>query len=912
MPFKVRDSSVERRREKKETARLEKPERDRKDRDRDRDKDRQDRQDRHRSHRKLSTKDKTNSRTSLSPADNKRRSSMPGKIEDGPLTKSDSKSSLPYPSFSKEHSREAVSVTSRPVLNVYTPPATDVNASKDRLSTSKSTSAASNRAPPSPPLTDQNSGSGKWRSNAGKPVSVETIPEEKVSSNGRDPKSKASLRPHSSKSNGHLRSTSELGADGLSARKHRDTAGSPLKVVTANHAAIPIRSVSQPIRIESPATTTSASESVTNISSEATSIAPEQPSIQRPGSKVPPAAVFPDVQPHGGPDVRRRSRGVTPLEVFDDGESSILSATPGGVSATPGPPPPPPAPALVAVPKVDYLLQHGGLSQTIPKNLLLAGKPMAIQQAQSASQPPVVVAHLFEPYTALLDDYEKVMSKNGSIAVATGYRSVARRLLERLEAVFARDISSEACQCPMCEYDGTHDVRSVSWGEVLELVSGRKSLPPWPPFAFTQSPVGLGISLELHVPMQKLDIDVPEEYREHYIRQSRKTKQSVDKWLNRQSDCPSSPPEEVDDETLAFAILTHLPAEHRPVFKDLLGIVDRPVEPPRRAPTPEVQTQNDTAPRLPRPTPTPTPAPRTRPEHIATASQAIQRLYRLPTTPRDSETALFLLNNPTLHNALATLAAISNDEWDILTSGRFDGFLRSGAEEVPLSMPEMGTPSRGPTPYRPPTRGVTPGYVGGSASISNGNGYGSQQGSYSYASYPSTTAQYGAPIAFDEETELATLAEVEREIYAGMEALEDAFEALHVKAETVRRDLRERAAGLAATAQRRRGNLGGGIEVRMDTPASGIHPTFADGGVYGNGNGHVPGSGKPWDAETDDGLGEWDGYSEIEPDDSASNISSARRRRPKRRNERRTPALIEEEDEDEDVVSEATGSPRKR
>jgi hypothetical protein len=153
---------------------------------------------------------------------------------------------------------------------------------------------------------------------------------------------------------------------------------------------------------------------------------------------------------------------------------------------------------------------------------------------------------------------------------------------------------------------------------------------------------------------------------------------------------------------------------------------------------------------------------------------------------------------------------------------------------------------------------------------------------------------------------LATLAEVEREIYAGMEALEDAFEALHNKAEVVRRTLRERAAGLAAAAQRRRGYLGGGIEVRMGTPASGNLSHVAD--FNGNGSGSV----KPWDAETDDGLGEWDGYSEIEPDDSASNISSARRRRPRRRNERRTPALIEEEDEYEDVISEGTGSPRKR
>lgn len=518
---------------------------------------------------------------------------------------------------------------------------------------------------------------------------------------------------------------------------------------------------------------------------------------------------------------------------------------------------------------------------------------MAIQQAQSPSQPPIVVANLFEPYIGLLDDFERVISKNGSLAVATGYRSVARRLLDRLEAVFARDISSEACRCPMCGYDGAEDVRGVSWGEVLELVSGRKDLPAWPPFSFTQSPVGLGISLELHVPMQKLDIDVPEEYREHYIRQSRKTKQSVDKWLTRQGDTPTSPPEEVDDETLTFAILTHLPAEQRPIFKDLLGIIDRPIEPPKRISTPELEKQNGTT-HPPVPTPTPTPAPKVRQPHITMALQAIQRLYRLTFQPRDSEAALFLLNNPPLHNALATLSAISNDEWDILISGRFDGFLRSGAEDLP--MPEHLPSSRGPTPYRPPTRGATPGY----GPQVNVTGYRSRQGSYSNG-YGMPNPQAGAPIAFDEETELATLAEIERDIYAGMEALEDAFEALHNKAEVVRRALRERSAGLAAAAQRRRGVMGGGIEIRMGTPASGILPSGENG---------IPGR---WDTETDDGLGDWDGSSEIAPDDSASNISSARRRRPKRRNERRTPALIEEEDEyADDGVSDGTASPTKR
>ena len=702
-------------------------------------------------------------------------------------------------------------------------------------------------------------------------MSVETIREED-DGNDRDSKIRIRLQPKESRSNSHLRTASQLGGNAFPTKPSQTSTSVKPRGISSG---VPQRSVSQPNRVRSPAAEHGKIEEVANSSSDETSIAPEQPDIQRPGSRIPPAAVIPEKQSHT-PFLGVYSRGQTPLEVFVEQESPH--------SPTDGPPPPPPAP-VVAIPRVDYLLQHGGLHQNVPKNLLLAGKPMAVQQAMTPGQPPVIVANLFEPYHLLLDDFDKVVNKNGSLAVATGYRSVARRLLDRLETVFARDISNEVCQCCMCEHDYQEgaDERGVNWGEILELVSGRKELPNWPPFSFVPSPAGLGISLEMHAPMQKLDVDVPEEYREHYIRQSRKTKQSVDKWLNRQTDTPTSPPEEVDDETLTFAILTHIPAEQRQVFKDLLGIVDKPIEPPRRAPSPEKGVA---------PAPTPTPQPRPRPQDIVTAGVAIQRLYRLALTPRDPEAAIFLLNNPTVHNALATLAAISNDEWEILTSGRFDGFLRSGAEDGLDQAPGRQTPYA-----KLPLRGATPGYpqMNGFHSASH-----SRHNSYSRANTPAgPSAQCGAPIAFDEETEIATLAEIERDIYTGMEALEDAFEALHLKAETVRQALRLRSAGLAAAAQRRRG-AGAGVEVRMGTPASNF-------GLNLDGR---------WDTETDDGLGDWDGVSELAPDDSASNISRSRKRRPNRRNERRTPnpEKIEEGDDEDggwEGENEGTASPKK-
>lgn len=151
-----------------------------------------------------------------------------------------------------------------------------------------------------------------------------------------------------------------------------------------------------------------------------------------------------------------------------------------------------------------------------------------------------------------------------------------------------------------------------------------------------------------------------------------------------------------------------------------------------------------------------------------------------------------------------------------------------------------------------------------------------------------TPGPCGAPVQMDEDTEVAVLAEVEREIYAGMDALEDAFEALHAKAEQVREALRARNAGLSMAAARRRGTYGDQYDpiAVSGTPSMGIGQAIWAG--YG-------------DEEQD-----WndDAKSEIRPDDSASNISFNRRRRRHWDKERRTPAPVEEEDEDVSVITE--------
>ncbi|KAI5286823.1 hypothetical protein KEM54_006481 [Ascosphaera aggregata] len=443
------------------------------------------------------------------------------------------------------------------------------------------------------------------------------------------------------------------------------------------------------------------------------------------------------------------------------------------------------------VPRVDYLLRHGGLPYRVPRDFLGGAK-----DCYDAKRNRVV---LFDKYARLLDDYGYVLKKQGSLAVATGYRSIARRLLDRLESVFARDISSEECTCLMCSnHTGYSELpEEVSWGEVLELVSGRRDLPEWPPFnpdAQLKTSVIDNSGIINNEPMQKVDEDIPVNWREHYLKESRKKKAAVDKWLHNNAskigDAPL-PEEDLDDETMVFVMGTYLSGIERTILHALLNVPNEQSDAPRKGSTPP---------------------PRTRPAYLVKANTALKRLYRLASPPRDPEAAYYMLKNPSMHNILATLAAISNDEWDILVSGRFDGFLRSGAEDEPPILPPStqastitngGRTSRAGSSnsFRPASRtsrdgsAVNPSAVGpGVGGV--GNGIGSGGGVVGSVG--------GGPILVDEETEIAVLQEMEESIFLGMEALEDAFEALNNKAEAVRRAIQDRSTGLVYANQIRK------------------------------------------------------------------------------------------------------------
>ncbi len=748
-----------------------------------------------------------------------------------------SKTSLPYPSFSKAHSKEAVGSrenVANPRLSYYTPDPTDLEKDKENEPANSELNPAG-CAPPTPPETtmDQRSRTEKPKVDTVK-IKVERKRSDlqraadqlkkrlgRASSDASDQKGK-DRQSHPAKSRTSTREASKAEERStVSAKRSKPDTPSKLR---PKQATVEDSTSTMESRLKPPSSVQSATKSEDTDGSTIDSGATERPASPRPDRDSSPTTDS-DSSPRTPtltepifPQNRKETPGLSAL-----GDYNVM---PRGHDESPMPPPPPPPPQVLA-PRVDYLMQNGGLSRSVPRTLVGVLPPT--QTSQAGIQVAAQLEKVFSPFHDLFDSYDKVMACSGSLAVATGYRSVARRLLDRLEAVFARDISAESCTCILCQTPAHNDIdvddrRGVSWGEILEYVCGRQELPQWPAFIMDSTQVGLGISPpDPAAPMQKMDVDVPEELRDHYVRQSKKTKQTVDKWLESQPQQPTSPPQDVDDDTLIFAMLTRLDPEQRPIFSSFIGVA------PSAAASTTGTPPNNTAAGL-----------------LQNTGLAIQRLYRLRSPPRDPESAMYLLTNPPLHNVFATLAAISDGEWDLLTSGRFDGFLRSGADDP------------APSTSIPPSRGPSRGPI-------------SRMDSQSVPSpRNSTPATAGAPITLDEETEIATLAEVEREIFLSMETLENAFEALHLKAETVRRVMRERGAGLAQANQERRGSTPS--DLRMGTPAS-----FA------------------WESGTEDGFD--DGASELMPDDSASNVSTSRHRRPKRRHERRTPALMEEEEE---------------
>lgn len=772
--------------------------------------------------------------------------------------------SVPYPSFSKAHSKEAVrsrdDVTKKsdPLTpehtdlssNLKPPKPADSAAPERKPSTSKRSSR-----PPTPPDTELTGSRRKSRSGTSTPDSLRRSksdrPKSRVSSlSGDATKSRLSA----TKSGVSSQATYKV-PKGTASREHLYAdeglrRSSSSRVSRSDRRS---RLAEQDEEFSPPSVSDSSPKTPTQ--------------AQGFPAPPPPPPVFP-----GGKDFSAYP---------NDPPVVIPSATPGVAFGTPAPPPPPPPPLELVEeqPRVDYLLQNGGLPQRVSKNFLSV---LPRHNGSRPSNPPLTGPEtLFAPFFNLLDQYNTVLEKHGSIAVATGHRSVARRLLDRLEHVFSRDLPEHGCSCVICERSDI-DHCGLNWGEVLEWVSGRIELPQWPPFDLAELSAK-AVEPKVDAPRRpespvNLDPDIAEEWRDHYLRQSKKVRHAVDKWLNNCAEAPAPPPQEVDDETLTFAILTNLEPEDRSYFNALFSGT-RDLQPALRAPTPYRKPRTD---------------------FLVKTGLSLQRLYGLQQAPRDAETAMYLIKNPGTHDLLVTITDINTSEWEILTSGRFDGFLWSGADGEDATTP-LATESRGATPASgffgsrtnlPSGGAATPGLNSRTTTPFRPYSRGGTATPASFVSMGSSAHASRQPVSNDEEAEIAALADLERGIFSGMEALEDAFEVLHGKAEQVQTALRQRNAGLMQSMRSRRH-----INVYGGAPTSGNSAGSHDAGApyWAAAAGAAASEDGGGASDSDWGADDF----ELKPEDSASNISSSRHRRPKRRMERRTPAPIEEGEEED-------------
>lgn len=308
--------------------------------------------------------------------------------------------SIPYPSFSKAHIREAVGVKNdlqRPGASGFTPENTNIGSP----TTASPARMPYGVPPPSPPLTTI--GNGIRRASSGssfRHLSAENVkldPVEEVAGT-------AKRGPRFSASRTSLREAEE-GEGGLQPAFGISRPASRIQTGTSIGSGDAKRG--SPLRPRSSRPDIRANDSA--VDSELTSVSP--------GNKRPAGA--------------RTIGSYGSSRPSENGSSPHTSA---GSHATR------PVQATTSALDVNYLLDKGGLTHMLPPAFAVASRSPASSQTSLTDK-----RSLFAPYHTVLDDLETVLSRNGSLAVSTGYRSLGQRLLERLESTSGRSLVSSIC-----------------------------------------------------------------------------------------------------------------------------------------------------------------------------------------------------------------------------------------------------------------------------------------------------------------------------------------------------------------------------------------------------------------------------------------------------------------------------------
>ncbi|RPB01954.1 hypothetical protein L873DRAFT_1674799 [Choiromyces venosus 120613-1] len=298
---------------------------------------------------------------------------------------------------------------------------------------------------------------------------------------------------------------------------------------------------------------------------------------------------------------------------------------------------------------IDYLIPYGALDGPVSDNFHPYQDPHSLTHSPKTELP---VADVFGNLNYLLDSYLSILSNGGSMAVGTGYRSVARKLLQQVGGVFNREVG----------------VEGIDWSDILEYIRGDDQKPclcVLPVKGLIQRNIDTATILSGAEPSE-VGLQAPQQTKELAesvvagVREKSGTGkvqewlEEVEKVLRRQQPPPSpttsTVPEEIEheyeDEVVTQIIEGILPNPAQiEVFRSYLA---------------------DQA-------------------YLASTKVALTRLY--PQHPAVSITrpivALYLLLHVELHPMLTAIGGLSDAEMELINSGRFDGFLDGSTNAVP-------------------------------------------------------------------------------------------------------------------------------------------------------------------------------------------------------------------------------------
>lgn len=309
---------------------------------------------------------------------------------------------------------------------------------------------------------------------------------------------------------------------------------------------------------------------------------------------------------------------------------------------------------------IDYLLPNGSLVAPVSAHFHPTHDPHSLTPPPPPppSSDANPVAGIFGNLNFLLNSYLAILEAGGSLAVGTGYQSVARKVLERVENLFTRNLG----------------VDNVGWADILEYLRGSRQKPSLfilpvrgilarrEPRRDEESVVGGGEALlEPTATTRELAESVVAGVK------VKPAMTKVEQWLQEvQQVLKASGPEDGCSPSGNDCLKAQIDDEEDQIVCEIVeGILRDSME------DSESQILNF----------------RYYLENRALISnmrRALTRLYRdhPPEAITAPIVALYLLLHPELHPLLQALANISDSELELINSGKFDGFLDGSTNVV--------------------------------------------------------------------------------------------------------------------------------------------------------------------------------------------------------------------------------------